>query len=68
MPKPKGSSPTFKRMTVDEVRNYQEYHRRYRLNMPQDEQTRSGNTAYAKAKRNERDARRREEQSRGESP
>jgi|DEB0MinimDraft_10_1074344.scaffolds.fasta_scaffold243491_2 hypothetical protein len=67
MPKPKGSSSTFKRMTAQEVNNYQEYHRRYRLNLPQDEHTRSGNTAYAKAKRNERLAKQREEQIRGES-
>jgi len=67
MPKPKGSSPTFKRMTVEEVQSYQEYHRRYRLNLPQDKSTRSGNTAYAKAKRYERENQRREEQARGES-
>jgi hypothetical protein len=68
MPKPKGSSPAFKRMTQAEVDGYHEYVARHRAKQPQTEASRAGNTAYARSMRQERMEKARVEQVRGEGP
>ena len=67
MPKPKGSSPAFRRMTQAEIDGYHEYHDRHRAGKPQTEKSRAGNTAYARSMRLERQDRARLEQVGGES-
>lgn len=46
---PKKGSKAFQYMTPTEVEGYQEYTRRHRSGKPQDTETRTGNSAYAKA-------------------
>lgn len=45
------SSKAFTRMTSVEVSEYREYIRRHRAKLPQDERTKNGNTAYARAQK-----------------
>jgi len=67
MPKPKGNSSAFSRMTRGEADGYHQYHVNRRSGRPQNEDTRAGNTAYARAMRLERAAKQREEKVRGQS-
>ena len=68
MPKPRGSSPAFTRMTQAEIDGYHDYHDRHRSGKPQTDSSRAGNTAYARSMRLERAELARMEKAVGESP
>ena len=46
---PKSGSDAFQYMTPTQVDGYREYMRRHREGLPQDAQTRAGNTAYGQS-------------------